>query len=411
MPRFLSLSKDAPRPIRVVVADDSPFVCRLLTQYLESDPAIRVIRTASDGNEATEVVMNWRPDVLTLDLNMPNMSGLDALRRIMAECPTPVVLVTGVSKRAAIMTKDALALGAVDFVLKYSRDVAVPPDSLRREIIAKVQVASRIKVIRTIPPMGARGKGGERHPSTSSGTGVSGKGQGGHRPSPRFLSLSKDASRLVIIGASTGGPLALKDLLSSLAETENWAMGEACPRHPPTRDVEGRLLSGDVEGRLLSGPSFAVVIVQHMPEGFTGILAAQFDRLFPFPVKEAREGDRLSPGTVLIAPGDRHLLVRADRTVHISMADPVSGQRPSIDVTMQSAAQVFGLNTTGVVLSGMGNDGTQGLLAIKNNCGHTFAQSEGTCVIDSMPVSAMKKKVVERAGTPAELGRWIGCEL
>ena len=357
--------------IRVVVADDSPFLCHLLTQYLESDPAIRVIRTANNGKEASDFVKRWKPDVLTLDLNMPVMNGLDALRDIMAECPTPVVLISGAARESARMTKMGLALGAVDFVLKYSPNAAVPPDSLRHEIIAKVRVAARVKVIRTIPSMNKR-----------FGKGKYSKLKIEKLRKRRYFQLStrKDEppARIVIIGASTGGPLALKDLLSSLGKMEKFKTDP-----------------------------FPVVIVQHMPEGFTAILAAQFDRLFPFPVREAEQGDFLSPGTVLIAPGDRHLLICPDYTILLNMAPPVNGQRPSVDVTMQSAAQVFRLYTTGVILSGMGDDGTQGLVAIKNNCGITFAQTEETCVVDTMPSSATEKGVVERTGSPADIGRWV----
>jgi len=251
------------------------------------------------------------------------------------------------------MLKEGLSLGAVDFVLKYSSNMAVSPDALRCEIIEKVKAAARVKVIRSIPSISTRF---------------------GKAPGPK----SDIPNRIAVIGASTGGPLALKDLLTSLG------MSEKFKKKP-----------------------FPIVIVQHMPEGFTAILAAQLDRLFPFPVREAREGDVLSPGTVLIAPGDRHMLICSPGAVRITTAPAVNGQRPSIDVTMQSATQVFGLNTTGVILSGMGNDGSQGLLAIRNNCGHTFAQSKETCVIDSMPCSAIKRGVVERAGSPTDIGRWI----
>jgi len=276
-----------------------------------------------------------------------------------------VVLISGVSKEAARMTEKGLSLGAVDFILKYSPDAAVPPEALRKEIIAKVKAAARIKVIRSIPSMDARFR--KKTPDGAD-----------HRlpePVPEAAPPVPPgrAPNLVVVGASTGGPLALKELLTQL--------GGNFP--------------------------FSMIIVQHMTEKFTAILAEQFNNLFPFPVREAADGDRLTPGTVLVAPGDRHLLVLPDGTVQISTTREINGHRPSIDVAMQSAAQAFGERTAGVILSGMGNDGAQGMLAIRHNCGATYAQSGETCVIDSMPKSAMDKDVIDRVGTPAQIGRWL----
>ncbi|MCP4113075.1 MAG: chemotaxis-specific protein-glutamate methyltransferase CheB [Desulfobacteraceae bacterium] len=362
---FSFLTSHLKESIRVVVADDSPFICRLLKKYLESDPDISVIEMAYNGKEAIDHVKTLRPDVLTLDLNMPVLNGLDALKEIMTECPTSVVLITGVSKEAAQMTEQGLSLGAVDFIFKYSPKSAVSPESLRREIVAKVKAASRIKVIRSIPSIHLR----DRKQRTQE-TGYF------HENINIQETVPGDMDSIVVIGASTGGPLALKDLLSSIAETNKTF-------------------------------NFALVIVQHMPERFTGILADQFDRIFPFPVREARDGEALKPGIVLIAPGDRHLLVLPDKTVKITMTQEIKGCRPSVDVAMQSAAQAFGSNTTGVILSGMGDDGTKGLLAVKNNCGITYAQSKDTCVVDSMPYSAIEKKIVQWVGSPSEIGRWL----
>ena len=345
--------------IRVLVADDSCFICRLLTHYLESDGSIEVVKTVHNGKAAVEKVKEIQPDVLTLDLDMPVQGGLEALRRIMAECPTPVVLISGMGKQAAQQTCQGLSLGAVDFLLKYSPGVTISPESFRRDIIAKVKAAAQVRVIRSIPSMQARAAWIENSiPLKSS--------------QPRS-EIFPTISGVVIVGASTGGPLALKDLLSSL------------PNNFP----------------------FALVIVQHMPEGFTTTLAAQFDRLFSFSVREACQGEFLAPGTVLLAPGDCHLVICPDASVLISKAEKINGARPSIDVTMQSAAQIFGKRATGVILSGMGFDGTQGLLTIQRNGGTTYAQSIETCVIQSMPETAIEKGIVHRVGTPAEIGSWL----
>ena len=346
------------KPVRVVVADDSPHVCRLLSYCLESDPAIAVVKTVPNGKDAVEAVREFRPDVLTLDLDMPIMNGLDALQQIMAEHPTSVVLISGMGKQAASMTDKGLSLGAVDFILKYSPGEAVAPESLHQEIIAKVKAAAQIEVIRSIPPMESRFKAYKQHV------------QPGTRPQPVSV---QGISRLVIVGASAGGPLALKALLSALRE----------------------------------GFPFALVIVQHMPEGFTATLAAQFDRLYAFPVREAGQGEILTLGTVLVAPGDRHLIIRDDGSVLISMVGRIKGSRPSIDATMQSAARTYGRYLTGVILSGMGSDGTEGMGAVRACGGSTYAQSQESCVIANMPKSAIKEGVVQRIGTPAEIGSWL----
>ena len=345
--------------IRVLVADDSSSICRLLTHFLESDASIEVVKTVHNGKAAVEMVKEIQPDVLTLDLDMPVQDGLEALRRIMAERPTPVVLISGVGKQAAQKTCEGLSLGAVDFLLKYSPGVTISPESFRRDIIAKVKAAAQVRVIRSIPTMQARAAWIADSISLKSS----------QPKSEAYPTISG----VVIVGASTGGPLALKALLGSL------------PNHFP----------------------FALIIVQHMPEGFTSTLAAQFDRLFPFPVMEACQGELLSPGKVLLAPGDCHLVICSDGSVLITRAEKINDVRPSIDVTMQSAAQIFGKRVTGVVLSGMGSDGTQGLLTIKRHGGTTYAQSIETCVIQSMPETAIEKGVVRRVGTPAEIGSWL----
>ena len=350
--------------IRVVVADDSPAICRLLRQYLESDPAVKVVKTVQNGKNAMKAVQDLRPDVLTLDLNMPVLNGFETLKHIMAEHPIAVVLISGVSKEAAQITQHGLELGAVDFILKYEPGLTISPDSLRREIIAKVKAAAKVKLIRPIAS----------HDELVNNE----RPLDFNRPSIRMpehpsAEWANNISGLVVIGASAGGPVALKDLLSSLRIDF----------------------------------SFPLVIVQHMPEGFTAVLASQFNRQFSFPVREAVHGDYLSPGTVMIAPGNRHFLICSDGATQTSLTPAVNGHRPSIDVTMQSAAQIFGSYTTGVLLSGMGIDGIQGLLAIKQKCGTTFAQSRETCVIDTMPYTAIKKGIVQRVGSPTDIAHWL----
>jgi two-component system chemotaxis response regulator CheB len=363
--------------IQVVVVDDSPFVCRLLTSYLQSADGIRVVGTAGDGLGAVEMAKRLRPHALTLDLEMPGVSGLETLDRIMHECPTPVVLVSGVSRRAAAVTLEALERGAVDYVLKYAPGVNTDPDLLRQEIVTKVRVASRIKVIRSLQaprrlhrPAGGRSENKEarRRGEEVPGTQYPVCGASSGRPPSPFL-----PGGLVVIGASTGGPAALRELLENL------------PAKFPA----------------------SVLVVQHMPPAFTGVLAAQLDRQVPLPVREARGGDPLQAGLALVAPGDYHLLVTADSRVELNRGPAIGGHRPSIDVTMQSAAQVYGSRVRGVVLTGMGEDGSQGLVAIHGKGGKTFAQDGHTCVVNGMPQKAIDRGVVDHVASPADIARLL----
>jgi two-component system chemotaxis response regulator CheB len=376
-------------PIRVVVADDSPFVCRLLTSYLQSSPDFQVVGTALNGSRAVELVKELRPDTVTLDLEMPEMNGLEALEHIMYDCPTPVVLVSGVSRRAAAITLQALDLGAVDFILKYIPGLDTNPEALRQEIMAKVRAASQIKVIRSLrthrpqdeaaaPALRPLDKLGTTQAQDTA-------------PSPAYPpampevddALPERAQRrdvlpflpggVVVIGASTGGPVALRELLGNL------------PADFPA----------------------AVIIIQHMPATFTEVLAAQLDRQVPLKVKEAQAGDRLQPGLALVAPGDYHLLLRPDSRVELSRGPEIGGHRPSIDVTMQSVAQLYGARTKGVVLTGMGNDGSLGLVSIRAKGGKTFAQDAASCVVNGMPQRSIEKGVVDHVASPTKIAQLL----
>jgi two-component system chemotaxis response regulator CheB len=346
---------------RVLVADDSPFVCRLLTSYLHSAPDLEVVATAHDGREALQKVKVLRPDAVTLDLEMPEMDGLEALAHMMRECPTPVVAVSGVSGRAATRTLQALDLGAVDFVLKYAPGVHIDPAELCREILAKVRAASRIRVVRSL--------GNRAIPAASSGAGVAAA-----RPRGDATGI------VVVIGASTGGPLAVRELLSALP----------------------------------GGFGAGIVVVQHMPRSFTAVLAAQLGRHCRLRVREAEDGDRLDPGTALVAPGGFHLLLRPGLRVAVCGATIIGGSAsycPSIDAAMESAARVYGSRAMGVVLTGMGDDGALGLQAIHEMGGATFAQDAESCVIDGMPRRARERGAADHVAAPAEIAHLLVKEL
>jgi two-component system chemotaxis response regulator CheB len=347
--------------IRVLVVDDSPFVCRLIASHLRSAPGVAVAGTALNGGQALKLARELSPDVVTLDVEMPGMSGLEVLERLMDECPLPVVLVTGGSRKAADLTLKALRLGALDFVFKYTPGVNTNPEVFRREIVSKVRMAARVKILRA---------------SLGPTTVVT-------QAPPVPVKPPSEAIRpvwlpgIVVIGASTGGPLALGELLGQL------------PEEFPA----------------------AVLVVQHMPPTFTGVLAAQLARKVRLRVKEAEAGERIEPGLVLVAPGDFHLLVGSDGKVELLQGPKVCGYRPSIDVTMQSAAQVFGRRTRGVVLTGMGEDGVQGLVAIHGKGGPTYVQDAASCVVNGMPQRAVERGVVDHVARPARIGELLRAAL
>ncbi|MDQ3652516.1 MAG: chemotaxis-specific protein-glutamate methyltransferase CheB [Acidobacteriota bacterium] len=354
--------------IHVVIVDDSPFVCSLLKSHLQAAADLRVVGTAHDGHAAIEMVKRLRPRVVTLDLEMPGISGLETLEKIMHECPTPVVVVSGVSRRAAPATLRAIELGAVDFILKYTPGTDTNPRILRDEITAKVRAASRIKMIRSLraPPI--------RHPNSPSTypapvVSVTQRrvvhGGGARQPSP--------PGDVIVIGASTGGPVALRELLATL------------PADFPA----------------------AVLIIQHMPAAFTGVLAAQLNRQTALRVKEAEAGERLQPGVVLVAPGGYNLRMRRDERIELSESLNRSEHSPSIDVTMDSIAEVYGNCVVGVVLTGMGCDGAAGLTSIKRRGGRTYAQDLASCVVDGMPQRAIERGVVDYVAPPATLGKLL----
>jgi two-component system, chemotaxis family, protein-glutamate methylesterase/glutaminase len=345
---------------RVLIADDSPFVCRLLTSYLQSAPDFEVVGTAFDGRQAVEQVKALRPDAVTLDLEMPEMDGLEALACVMRECPTPVVAVSGVSGRAATRTLQALDLGAVDFVLKYAPGVNIRPADLCREILSKVRAASRIRVVRSL--------GGR---AAHSGDVLAARSERKEPAEP------DSGTALVVIGASTGGPLAVQELLSKLPA--NFRAG--------------------------------VIVVQHMPRSFTAVLAAQLDRRCHVHVREAEDGDRVEPGKVLVAPGGYHLLLRPGFRVAISNGNPSDAYCPSIDAAMESAARIYGPRAMGVLLTGMGSDGACGMQAIHQRGGATFIQDSESCVVDGMPQRARERGAGDHAAPPGEIARLLVSEL
>lgn len=324
--------------IRVLVVDDSALMRKLIPAILERDPSIEVVGTAMDGTFALKKIDEFHPDVITLDLEMPRMDGLEALRLIMRRAPMPVIVFSTHSKEGAYSTFKALALGAIDFVAKPRDAAAGHLEAIAVELIDKIKVAKRASGRKIRASVEVETKSRQKKP----------------------IRATLPPSRIVAIGISTGGPNALQYVLSQIP----------------------------------ADFAAAILIVQHMPEGFTEMFARRLDECCALDVHEARSGDLLIAGRVLICPGNRHMIVRrmprGDMAV-LSDGPPVNGHRPSADVLFHSVAQEFNLTSVGVLMTGMGDDGAEGLGAIKAAGGMTVAQSEDTCVVSGMPRAAIIK--------------------
>ncbi len=327
------------QPIRVLVVDDSAFMRHALTQYLSADRRITVVGSAYDGLDALTKISILKPDVVTLDVEMPRMDGLTALKRIMAECPTPIIMVSSLTQRGARPTIQALMRGAVDFIAKPTAGTSMQ-DTVR-ELTAKVRAAAGVRLTRLIPP------------DTPSSTSVSAK----RAPQP-----FRRGDPLVILGASTGGPRALEQMLPSL------------PADFPA----------------------AMVMVQHMPASFTQSLAQRLNEKSAVTVREAKDGDRLERGLVLLAPGDYHLQLQGLRRVALDQGPPRNHVRPAVDVTMESAAAHYRSAVIGIVLTGMGSDGAEGARKIRAGGGKVIAEDESTCVVYGMPRSVAEAGQADR---------------
>jgi two-component system chemotaxis response regulator CheB len=330
--------------IRVLVVDDSAFMRRVISEAIAAEPDMEVAGVAINGLDALLKVEQVQPDVLTLDVEMPDMDGLTALRHLMARYPRPVVMLSSLTQAGAATTIRALTLGAVDFVSKPSGPISLDFHRVREELVQKIRVAATAKV--RGPRAGVRE---ERDP-----------GRRTSHPAPaRSATNSAPWDRLVVIGASTGGPRALSTLLPDLPATG----------------------------------SAAYLIVQHMPAGFTHSLAERLDTLTPLHVREAVNGDRLSADTVLVARGNYHLRLNGSGVVELDQGPRVHGVRPSVDVALHSVAHAFGNRTVTVILTGMGLDGAAGAASVRAAGGCVLAEDESSCVVWGMP-----RAVVERAG-------------
>ena len=327
-------------PSKVLIVDDSALMRQLLTRILSSDPELQVVGTAGDPFVARDKIKALNPDVLTLDIEMPRMDGLTFLEKLMRGHPMPVVMISSLTGKGAETTLRALALGAIDYVSKPRLDVANGTIDQADEIVAKVKAAARARVrtANAAPPPAAAQVGRSYQFSTT--------------------------HKIVAIGASTGGTEALKDLLS-----------------PLPADFPG------------------IVMVQHMPESFTRQFADRLDSLCRIRVKEAQDGDRILPGHALLAPGGHQMtMVRkgAEFAVQVYRGERVNLHLPSVDVLFSSVARNMGKNALGVMLTGMGADGSRGMLEMKQAGAFNIAQDESTCVVFGMPREAILLNAVDQ---------------
>ncbi len=326
------------QPVRVLVVDDSALMRKLIPQILETDNSIQVVGTAMDGNFGLKKIDELKPQVITLDLEMPGMGGLDMLKEIMRRHRIPVIVVSSHSTEGASVTLKALSLGAFDFVSKPS-DVSSRMPEVAQELISKIKAA-------------AQSRGIPIHAATDFPVPVPRpKGKPGEKRAP---------TKIVAIGISTGGPQSLQYLLAQLP--------------------------ADFPG--------SIVVVQHMPEGFTEMFARRLDECCSLNVKEAQSGDLLLAGRVLICPGSRHMKLKRLPLGDIAILsdDPrVNGHRPSADVMFKSVAEEFGQRALGLLMTGMGEDGAHGLGLIKAAGGLTIAQGEQSCVVFGMPKAAIER--------------------
>ncbi|ABS59917.1 response regulator receiver modulated CheB methylesterase [Fervidobacterium nodosum Rt17-B1] len=314
--------------IKVMIVDDSPFMRMILKDLLDQQPDIQVVAVAKDGMEAVELALKYKPDVITMDVEMPKLNGIEALKEIMKRSPTRVIMVSSLTEEGAEITLLALELGAVDFVTKPSGSVSMDFRKIGPELVEKIRSAMKIDLSHILLKK---------------------------KPVAGLKLKSMVSSKIVVIGSSTGGPRSLDLVIPPL------------PKEFPA----------------------PILIVQHMPPGFTKSLAQRLDRISNLSVKEAEEGDEIKPGWVYIAPGDYHMGIKhQDRKSIIYLdkrTEKINNVRPSVDYTLDKVAEIYKEKTIAVILTGMGRDGAKGAFKVKFFKGNVIAESQETCVVYGMP--------------------------
>ncbi len=338
--------------IKVLVVDDSAFMRKMIADIINSSPEMEVIAKARNGREAINRVKELQPDVVTMDIEMPEMDGLTALQSIMRETPVPVIMLSSLTREGADQTLRALQLGAVDFIAKPSGQISLDIEQVSQDIVKKI-----------IAVAGTRRKLMNLNNSTE--IPILSKGMG-----TKYFPRDQALNNLVLIGTSTGGPKALYQVIPGLPAEIN----------------------------------AAVLVVQHMPPGFTRSLAERLDALSGIKVKEAEQGEKIVPGCVYIAPGDYHMALsnkgreKAVKELYISLeqSPPRGGLRPAVDVLLESAAEKFWSHMVAVIMTGMGHDGARGIRQLKARGARIIAEDPSTCIVYGMPKAAIETGMVDK---------------
>jgi len=365
--------------VKVLVVDDSGFFRRRVSEILSSDSNIQVVGTATNGREAIDQVLALKPDVITMDYEMPMMDGITAVRQIMQRCPTPVLMFSSLTHEGARVTLDALDAGAVDYLPKNFEDISRNPDKVKQLLCEKVHTVSRSNrrystfctSAASAAPVSPRGTTSTL--STTASRTSSAPSAALAAPAARSPAPKRKAYKLVAIGTSTGGPVALQRVLTQL------------PANFPA----------------------PIVLIQHMPAAFTKAFADRLDKLCRIRVKEAEDGDVLRPGLALLAPGGKQMMIDGRGAVRILPGDDRLNYKPCVDVTFGSAAKSFHDKVLAVVLTGMGADGREGARLLKQSGSQVWAQDEASCVIYGMPMAIVKANLSDAVYGLDDIGRHI----
>ncbi|OPA99956.1 chemotaxis response regulator protein-glutamate methylesterase [Pseudomonas fluorescens] len=371
--------------VKVLVVDDSGFFRRRVSEILSADPTIQVVGTATNGKEAIDQAIALKPDVITMDYEMPMMDGITAVRHIMQRCPTPVLMFSSLTHEGARVTLDALDAGAVDFLPKNFEDISRNPEKVKQMLCEKVHSISRSNrrsLFSTPAPTPAPAPAPAAAPTTSFGRPApapvarpvapapvrAAAPAAAHSPAPK-----RKAYKLVAIGTSTGGPVALQRVLTQL------------PANFPA----------------------PIVLIQHMPAAFTKAFAERLDKLCRISVKEAEDGDILRPGLALLAPGGKQMMVDGRGAIKILPGDERLNYKPCVDITFGSAAKSYGDKVLAVVLTGMGADGREGARLLKQSGSAIWAQDEASCVIYGMPMAIVKADLADAVYSLDDIGKHL----
>ena len=363
--------------VKVLVVDDSGFFRRRVSEILSADPQIQVVGTATNGREAIDQALALKPDVITMDYEMPLMDGITAVRTIMQRCPTPVLMFSSLTHEGARVTLDALDAGAVDYLPKNFEDISRNPDKVRQLLCEKVHtIAKSNRRFAAYSSYSSSPAAPASTPAASTARQATPASSGGaHAPAAAATSAApkRKPYRLVAIGTSTGGPVALQRVLTQL------------PANFPA----------------------PLVLIQHMPAAFTKAFAERLDKLCKITVKEAEDGDILRPGVALLAPGGKQMMVDARGAIRILPGDERLNYKPCVDVTFGSASKAYGDKVLAVVLTGMGADGREGARMLKQGGAQVWAQDEASCVIYGMPMAIAKAGLADAVYSLDDIGRHL----